>query len=208
MDSSETEEFKKISEVKPENILSDSISSSSSETISNIVAGCRPKIKTKPIIIPKSDSKDIKNEDEEFDDIKPLQSRYSYRNDTNIQTDRLSTTLPRNTSRRVSFESKYEPAMSSVDQFPDDMDDEVNEINDEYEKVNNPLSYHLKQHFRMRRRQRSERSQSINEPTSNHQQSSDSPKLSSNDTIECDNDFRRQLKDNKVPPNNDIRGKD
>merc|ERR1712223_1266543 len=122
MDSSETEEFKKISEVKPENILSDSISSSSSETISNIVAGCRPKIKTKPIIIPKSDSKDIKNEDEEFDDIKPLQSRYSYRNDQNIQADRLSSTLPRNPSRRVSFESKSKPAMSSVDQFPDDMD--------------------------------------------------------------------------------------
>ena len=50
------------------------------------------------------------------------------------------------------------------------MDEEVNEINDEYEKVNNPLSYHLKQHFRMRRRQRSQRSQSINEPSSHNQQ--------------------------------------
>ena len=59
--------------------------------------------------------------------------------------------------------------MSSVDQFSDDMDDEVNEINDEYEKVNNPLSYHLKQHFRLRRRQRSERGLSFNE--SNSQQS-------------------------------------
>ena len=109
--SSEEDGLKKTGVVKSKNVLSDSISSSSSETISNIVAGCRPKIKTKPIIIPKSDSKDIKNEEEEFDDIKPLQSRYSYRNDPNIQADRLSTTLPRNTSIRVSFESKYKPGM-------------------------------------------------------------------------------------------------
>ena len=47
--------------------------------------------------------------------------------------------------------------------------EECNEIDDEYEKVNNPLSYHLKQHFRMRRRQRSERGLSFNE--SNSQQS-------------------------------------
>ena len=60
--------------------------------------------------------------------------------------------------------------ISSVEPFSDDMDEEVNEINDEYEKVNNPLSYHLKQHFRMRRRQRSQRSQSINEPSSHNQQ--------------------------------------
>ena len=32
--------------------------------------------------------------------------------------------------------------------------------------------------------------------------------LSSNDPIECDNEFRRQTKDNKVPSNNDIRGKE
>ena len=54
------------------------------------------------------------------------------------------------------------------------MDEEVNEINDEFEKVNNPLSYHLKQHFRMRRRKRS---QSINEPTSHHQQVADKVKV-------------------------------
>ena len=47
--------------------------------------------------------------------------------------------------------------------------EECNEIDDEYEKVNNPLSYHLKQHFRLRRRQRSERGLSFNE--SNSQQS-------------------------------------
>ena len=44
--------------------------------------------------------------------------------------------------------------------------EECNEIDDEYEKVNNPLSYHLKQHFRMRRRQRSERGLSFNESNS------------------------------------------
>ena len=52
--------------------------------------------------------------------------------------------------------------------------EECNEIDDEYEKVNNPLSYHLKQHFRMRRRQRSERGLSFNESNSqqyNNQQS-------------------------------------
>ena len=47
----------------------------------------------------------------------------------------------------------------------------------EYEKVNNPLSYHLKQHFRMRRRKRSQRSQSINEPTSHQQQVADKVKV-------------------------------
>ena len=67
--------------------------------------------------------------------------------------------------------------ISSAEQFSDDMDEEVNEINDEYEKINNPLSYHLKQHFRMRRRQRSQRSQSINEPTSHHQQVPDKVKV-------------------------------
>ena len=64
-----------------------------------------------------------------------------------------------------------------MDQSSDDMDDEVNEINDEYEKINNPLSYHLKQHFRMRRRQRSQRSLSINEPTSHHKQMTDNAKV-------------------------------
>ena len=52
--------------------------------------------------------------------------------------------------------------------------EECNEIDDEYEKVSNPLSYHLKQHFRMRRRQRSERGLSFNESNSqqyNNQQS-------------------------------------
>ena len=44
--------------------------------------------------------------------------------------------------------------------------EECNEIDDEYEKVSNPLSYHLKQHFRMRRRQRSERGLSFNDSNS------------------------------------------
>ena len=67
--------------------------------------------------------------------------------------------------------------ISSVEPFSDDMDEEVNEIDDEYEKVNNPLSYHLKQHFRMRRRQRSQRSQSINEPSSRNQEVTDKIKV-------------------------------
>ena len=75
--------------------------------------------------------------------------------------------------------------ISSVEPFSDDMDEEVNEINDEYEKVNNPLSYHLKQHFRMRRRQRSQRSQSINEPTSHHQQVPDKVKVKKKSNLNC-----------------------
>ena len=57
--------------------------------------------------------------------------------------------------------------------------EECNEIDDEYEKVNNPLSYHLKQHFRMRRRQRSERGLSFNESNSQqyNSQQSDNEKV-------------------------------
>ena len=69
--------------------------------------------------------------------------------------------------------------ISPAEQFADELDEEVNEINDEYEKVNNPLSYHLKQHFRMRRRQRSQRSHSINEPSSHHEQAADKVKVKS-----------------------------
>ena len=69
---------------------------------------------------------------------------------------------------------------SSSDDFTD-LDD-YNDIDDEYEKISNPLSYHLKQHFRMRRRQISQRSISVNERTSHHHQSDDekvSPRLPS-----------------------------
>ena len=104
---SKMDEDTKIDEPKGDNNSINSANSDNSEPISNIVAGCRPKIKTKPIIIPKSDSKNIKDDQEYFDDIKPLQTRYSYRNDTNIHTDKISTTLPRNKSAKISFESKY-----------------------------------------------------------------------------------------------------
>ena len=100
---SDMEQDSKIRETKCENVLSDP----TNQTISNIVAGCRPKIKTKPIIIPKSETKTMAEDQEDFDDIKPLQTRYSYRNVSNIQTDRLSTTLPRNRSYKSSFESNY-----------------------------------------------------------------------------------------------------
>ena len=106
-DSSKMDDDSKINEPENDSVSGNSATSSNSEAMSNIVAGCRPKIKTKPIIIPKSDSKTLKDDPEEFDDIKPLQLRYSYNNEANIQKDRLSTTLPRNRSGRVSFESKY-----------------------------------------------------------------------------------------------------
>ena len=106
-DSSKMDDDSKINESENSYVSRNSATSSTSEAITNIVAGCRPKIKTKPIIIPKSDSKTLKDDPEECDDIKPLQPRYSYSNEANIQKDRLSTTLPRHRSGRVSFESKY-----------------------------------------------------------------------------------------------------
>ena len=105
--SSKMDDDSKINESENTTVSRDSATSSNSEAMSNIVAGCRPKIKTKPIIIPKSDSKTLKDDPEEFDDIQPLQPRYSYSNEANIQKDRLSTTLPRNGSGRLSFESKH-----------------------------------------------------------------------------------------------------
>ena len=75
---------------------------------SRMVAGCRPKIKTKPIIIPKSSS--INNERD--DDIKPLKTRYSFSN-SGLQTDRLSSTLPRNRSGVMSSESKPNQGIST-----------------------------------------------------------------------------------------------
>ena len=106
-DSCKMDDDSKINDSENGNVCRNPATSSNSEAMSNIVAGCRPKIKTKPIIIPKSDSKTLKDDQEEFDDIKPLQPRYSYSNEENIQKERLSTTLPRNRSGRVSFESKY-----------------------------------------------------------------------------------------------------
>ena len=106
-DSSKMDDDSKSNESENGNVSRNSATSSNSEAMSNIVAGCRPKIKTKPIIIPKSDSKTLKDDPEEFDGIQPLQPRYSYSNEANIQKDRLSTTLPRHRSGRVSFESKY-----------------------------------------------------------------------------------------------------
>ena len=45
--------------------------------------------------------------------------------------------------------------------------EEEDAIDDEFEKMNHPLRYHLKQHFRMRRQQRkNERRLSINEMSS------------------------------------------
>ena len=105
--SSKMDDDSKINESENTTVSRDSATSCNSEAMSNIIAGCRPKIKTKPIIIPKSDSKTLKDDPEEFDDIQPLQPRYSYSNEANIQKDRLSTTLPRNRSGRVSFESKH-----------------------------------------------------------------------------------------------------
>ena len=57
---------------------------------STVVAGCRPKVKTKPIIIPKFNSNYA---DGHKADITPLRTRYSFSNTT--VADRLSSTLPR-----------------------------------------------------------------------------------------------------------------
>ena len=71
-----------------------------------IVAGCRPKIKTKPIIIPKSqESKNLLIESS--DNFTPLKTRYSFSN-TSTQSDHLSSTLPRNRPGITgSVESRY-----------------------------------------------------------------------------------------------------
>ena len=71
-----------------------------------IVAGCRPKIKTKPIIIPKSqESKNLLIESS--DNFTPLKTRYSFSN-TSTQPDHLSSTLPRNRPGITgSVESRY-----------------------------------------------------------------------------------------------------
>ena len=73
-----------------------------------IVAGCRPKIKTKPIIIPKSqESKNLLIESS--DNFTPLKTRYSFSN-TSTQSDHLSSTLPRNRPGITgSVESRYNP---------------------------------------------------------------------------------------------------
>ena len=190
----------------PENKLKtiDIERSKDNESVPVIVAGCRPKIKTKPIIIPKSqESKNLLHESS--DNFTPLKTRYSFSN-TSTQENNLSSTLPRNRPGMTgSVESRYNrgnyiyikcymntlcnvfiqngiSVILSDTWFLTDLassDDiqefeECNEIDDEYEKVNNPLSYHLKQHFRMRRRQRSERGLSFNESNSqqyNNQQS-------------------------------------
>ena len=71
-----------------------------------IVAGCRPKIKTKPIIIPKSqESKNLLIESS--DNFTPLKTRYSFSN-TSTQSDHLSSTLPRSRPGMTgSVESRY-----------------------------------------------------------------------------------------------------
>ena len=61
-----------------------------------IVAGCRPKIKTKPIVIPLSDPNSEAR-------MTPLKTRYSFSN--SITPDRLSTTLPR---RSCNMSDHYE----------------------------------------------------------------------------------------------------
>jgi len=199
-DNSVMEQDFKVCEDKCEDNFSKSANSQNQESSTNIVAGCRPKIKTKPIIIPQSICCKT-NEGDEVGDIKPLKTRYSFSN-AKIQTDRLSSTLPRNRSGAISNESKHNEVIPTVDDFSDM--DVFNEIDDEYEKINNPLSYHLKQHFRMRQRKRSQRSISVNE-TTNHLRQSDNEKAQSNEKIECDNnyDVRRTTKDNNVPISND-----
>ena len=102
----------KISEEKYDKNLNKSLYSHDQEETSNIVAGCRPKIKTKPIIIPQSScSKSI--EGDEVGDIKPLKTRYSFSN-SEIQTDRLSSTLPRNRSSATSDESNHNEGISCI----------------------------------------------------------------------------------------------
>ena len=93
-------------DIKPsENKLKvDDIEKSKDTTV--IVAGCRPKIKTKPIIIPKSqESKNLLHESS--DNFTPLKTRYSFSN-TSTQPDHLSSTLPRNRPGITgSVESRY-----------------------------------------------------------------------------------------------------
>ena len=94
-----------VSEEKCEDNLAKSANSTHQEDASAIVAGCRPKIKTKPIIIPQPKGSKT-NEDDAVGDIRPLKTRYSFSN-AKIQTDRLSSTLPRNRSGAMSNESKH-----------------------------------------------------------------------------------------------------
>ena len=92
----------------PENKLkvNDIRKSKDTDSVSVIVAGCRPKIKTKPIIIPKSqESKNLLIESS--DNFTPLKTRYSFSN-TSTQSDHLSSTLPRNRPGITgSVESRY-----------------------------------------------------------------------------------------------------
>ena len=104
----------KICEERCEDNLSNSANSKHHEEASNIVAGCRPKIKTKPIIIPPSNLSPSKtNEGDVIRDITPLKTRYSFSN-ARIQTDRLSSTLPRNRSGTMSDESKDNQGMFKI----------------------------------------------------------------------------------------------
>ena len=109
-DNSVMEQDIKISEEKCEDNLTNSVNPQHHEEASNIVAGCRPKIKTKPIIIPKCSNK---NEGDPVGDIRPLKTRYSFSN-ARIQTDRLSSTLPRNRSGTMSDESKDNEGMVKI----------------------------------------------------------------------------------------------
>ena len=92
----------------PENKLKtiDTENPKDNESVPVIVAGCRPKIKTKPIIIPKSqESKDLLHESS--DNFTPLKTRYSFSN-TSTQENHLSSTLPRNRPGITgSVESRY-----------------------------------------------------------------------------------------------------
>ena len=111
-DNSIMEQDNKICEAKCEDTLSESGNSQYHEEASNIVAGCRPKLKTKPIIIPQSKCSKT-NEDDAVRDIRPLKTRYSFSN-ARIQTDRLSSTLPRNRSGTISDESKDNEGMAKI----------------------------------------------------------------------------------------------
>ena len=86
--------------------INDIETSKDADSVPVIVAGCRPKIKTKPMIIPKSkESKTLLIESS--DNFTPLKTRYSFSN-TSTQSDHLSSTLPRNRPGITgSVESKY-----------------------------------------------------------------------------------------------------